>query len=89
LKEGRNSFECKSYCTFGIYLDGDGGGLLEVSEVADNKWDSIEHRKDRFDGIGENYPAKNEANNDDVALDAHWGAEIVLRYWSEIHNREL
>jgi hypothetical protein len=20
LKEGRNSFECKSYCTFGIYL---------------------------------------------------------------------
>jgi hypothetical protein len=45
LKEGRNSFECKSYCTFGIYLDGDGGGLLEVSEVADNKWDSIEHRK--------------------------------------------
>jgi Zn-dependent metalloprotease len=69
-------------------FDGDGGGLLEASEVADNKWDSIEHRKDRFDGIGENYPAKNEANNDDVALDAHWGAEIVLRYWSEIHNRE-
>jgi hypothetical protein len=26
-------------------FDGDGGGLLEVSEVADNKWDSIEHRK--------------------------------------------
>jgi hypothetical protein len=44
LKEGRNSFECKSYCTFGIYLDGDGGGF-RVSEVADNKWDSIEHRK--------------------------------------------
>jgi Zn-dependent metalloprotease len=19
----------------------------------------------------------------------HWGAEIVLRYWSEIHNREV
>ncbi|MFT5964835.1 MAG: Zn-dependent metalloprotease, partial [Flavobacterium sp.] len=74
-------------------FDGDGGGLVlddlyPATEKADNKWDSIEHRKDRFDGIGENYPVKNEANNDDVALDAHWGAEIVLRYWSEIHNRE-
>jgi hypothetical protein len=25
---------------------------MRFSEVADNKWDSIEHRKDRFDGIG-------------------------------------
>jgi hypothetical protein len=43
-------------------FDGDGGGLvlddLYPTEIADNKWDSIEHRKDRFDGIGENYPAK-------------------------------
>jgi len=29
----------------------------------------------------------NEANNDDVALDAHWGASVVARYWHEIHNR--
>jgi hypothetical protein len=41
-----------------------------ASEVADNKWDSIEHRKDRFDGIGRIIQQK-EANNDDVALDAH------------------
>lgn len=67
-------------------FDGD-GGLLEVSETADNEWNTEEHRKDTFDGPADNYPAKNEANNDDVALDAHWGAEIVLRYWSEIHNR--
>ncbi|MGY8916403.1 MAG: M4 family metallopeptidase, partial [Flavobacteriales bacterium] len=29
----------------------------------------------------------NEANNDDVALDAHWGAEVVLDYWKNVHNR--
>jgi hypothetical protein len=53
-------------------FDGDGGGLVldDLSgEIADNKWDSIEHRKDRFDGIGR-IIQKNEANNDDVALDA-------------------
>jgi hypothetical protein len=38
-------------------FDGDGGGLVlddlyPATEIADNKWDSIEHRKDRFDGIG-------------------------------------
>ena len=68
-------------------FDGD-SGLLEVPETADNEWNAEEHRKDRFDGPTDTYPAKNEAKNDDVALDAHWGAEIVLRYWSEIHNRE-
>ena len=29
----------------------------------------------------------NEANNDDVALDAQYGASIVTRYWHLIHNR--
>jgi len=67
--------------------DGD-GSLLEVPEIADNEWNAVEHRKDTFDGPLDIYPLKNEKNNDDVALDAHWGAEIVLRYWSEIHNRE-
>jgi Zn-dependent metalloprotease len=62
--------------------------LLGVQEEADNKWNSAEHRKDTFTEAGDVYPVKNEAKNDDVALDAHWGAEIVLRYWSEIHNRE-
>jgi Zn-dependent metalloprotease len=67
--------------------DGD-GNVLEVPEIADNEWNAVEHRKDVFDGPVNTYPLKNEKNNDDVALDAHWGAEIVLRYWSEIHNRE-
>jgi hypothetical protein len=31
--------------------------MILSSEIADNKWDSIEHRKDRFDGIGR-IPAK-------------------------------
>lgn len=28
-----------------------------------------------------------EANNDDIAFDAHWGAEMVYDYWSKRHNR--
>jgi Zn-dependent metalloprotease len=68
-------------------FDGD-TELLGTPEVADNKWDAVEHRKDSFVGLGNAYPAKNEKNNDDVALDAHWGAEIVLGYWSAIHKRE-
>ncbi len=28
-----------------------------------------------------------EAFNDDIALDAHWGAEIVYDYWKNVHNR--
>jgi Zn-dependent metalloprotease len=67
-------------------FDGD-GELLGVQEEADNQWNAAEHRKDSFKGLGNRYPISNEKNNDDVALDAHWGAEIVLRYWSEIHNR--
>jgi Zn-dependent metalloprotease len=67
-------------------FDGD-GELLGVQEEADNEWNAAEHRKDSFMGLGNRYPISNEKNNDDVALDAHWGAEIVLRYWSEIHNR--
>jgi Zn-dependent metalloprotease len=68
-------------------FDGDGDLLLGNSEIADNLWDAAEHRKDSFTGILNSYPVSNEKNNDDIALDAHWGAEIVLRYWSEIHNR--
>lgn len=29
----------------------------------------------------------NEAFNDDIALDAHWGASVVYDYWKQIHNR--
>lgn len=28
-----------------------------------------------------------EATNDDIAIDAHWGAGIVYDYWKNIHNR--
>jgi len=28
-----------------------------------------------------------EAFNDDYALDAHWGAEMVYDYWKNVHNR--
>jgi Zn-dependent metalloprotease len=28
-----------------------------------------------------------ETFNDDIALDAHWGAEIVYDYWKNVHNR--
>jgi len=28
-----------------------------------------------------------EATNDDIAIDAHWGAGVVYDYWKNIHNR--
>ena len=57
------------------------------TEVGDNDWTADEHYRDRFEGPTEQYPVTNETNNDDVALDAHWGSEIVLRYWGVRHNR--
>ncbi|MEO7311829.1 MAG: M4 family metallopeptidase [Chitinophagaceae bacterium] len=30
----------------------------------------------------------NESMNDDAAIDAHWGAEIVYDYWKAIHGRK-
>jgi Zn-dependent metalloprotease len=30
----------------------------------------------------------NEAFNDDIAIDAHWGAGVVYDYWKNIHNRQ-
>jgi Zn-dependent metalloprotease len=38
----------------------------------DNNWTAIEH---------------NNAGEDQVALDAHWGAETVLDYWRTVHGR--
>ncbi|TRO66584.1 T9SS type A sorting domain-containing protein [Christiangramia sabulilitoris] len=55
-------------------------------ETADNIWNASEHRKDDFSTTSF-YPLANEKNNDDVALDAHWGAEVVLDYWKNVHNR--
>lgn len=65
-------------------IDGDGTNLNP--ETGDNNWSSEEHRKDQFSATNP-YPISNEKNNDDVALDAHWGAEVVLDYWKNIHNR--
>ena len=64
----------------------DGDGDLLNPETADNIWNASEHRKDMFTTTSV-YPLANEKNNDDVALDAHWGAEVVLDYWKEKHNR--
>ncbi|MEJ1223662.1 M4 family metallopeptidase [Sediminicola sp. 1XM1-17] len=73
----------------------DGDGDLLNPETADNNWTAAEHRKDDFsmpygpvvpsDGVPS--VGHNEAHNDDVALDAHWGAEVVLDYWKNVHNR--
>lgn len=64
----------------------DGDGDLLHPETADNSWTATEHRKDIFSATNP-YPIANESNNDDVALDAHWGAEVVLNYWKNVHNR--
>ncbi|MDX1543779.1 MAG: M4 family metallopeptidase [Christiangramia sp.] len=64
----------------------DGDGDLLNPETADNIWNEEEHRKDEFSTTSI-YPIANEKNNDDVALDAHWGAEVVLDYWKNIHDR--
>lgn len=58
-----------------------------VVEVADNNWTADEHYRDRFDGAANAYPSDNEFDNDDTGVDAHWGSEVVIRYWAEIHNR--
>ncbi|SNS84335.1 Por secretion system C-terminal sorting domain-containing protein [Ekhidna lutea] len=63
----------------------DGDGTVLHPEVADNIWNESEHRVDDFNTTP--YPLGNEANNDDIALDAHWGAEVVLNYWEQKHGR--
>ncbi len=47
----------------------------------DNNWTNVEHhRSPGNDGAL-------EAENDDIAFDAHWGAEVVFDYWLTKHNR--
>lgn len=64
-----------------------------IAEFGDDVWNSNEHRKVPFDGtlhtccptyISEQC---DEVRNDDIALDAHWGAATVARYWKDIHDR--
>jgi Zn-dependent metalloprotease len=53
-----------------------------VAEIGDNNWTGEEHYRKDF-----TLPGDTEEKNDDTALDAHWGAEIVIRYWADIHGR--
>lgn len=46
----------------------------------DNNWTLAEHKRGTENGPG-------EAENDDIAWDAQWGAEIVYDYWKNKHNR--
>ncbi|PHN07078.1 M4 family metallopeptidase [Flavilitoribacter nigricans] len=46
----------------------------------DNNWTLAEHQRDPA-------PTLEEAINDDIAWDAHWGAAMVYDYWKERHNR--
>lgn len=75
-------------------LEGLGGLPLNVPAIYnlsvaitdnDNNWTSAEHKPDDFSLLI--YPLNNEKNNDDIALDAHWGAEVVLEYWFNEHSR--
>lgn len=71
-------------------LNGVGGLPLSVPTLyiqgksftdVDNNWTSAEHhRSPGNDGAL-------EAENDDIAWDAHWGAEVVYDYWKAKHNR--
>lgn len=71
-------------------LNGVGGIPLNVGAVysqgksftdVDNNWTYAEHhRSPTNDGAA-------EAENDDIAWDAHWGAEVVYDYWLAKHGR--
>ena len=71
-------------------LNGVGGLPISVAGIytqgksftdVDNNWDSTEHAR------GGAYDGAFEAENDDIAWDAHWGAETVYDYWITKHNR--
>lgn len=71
-------------------LDND---METIAEFGDDEWDANEHRKVAFTGGAQSccltyVPLQcDELRNDDIALDAHWGASIVVKYFKEIHNR--
>jgi Zn-dependent metalloprotease len=47
----------------------------------DNNWTLAEHHRSPTNG------GAAEMENDDIAWDAHWGAEVVYDYWLTKHNR--
>jgi Zn-dependent metalloprotease len=71
-------------------LNGIGGLPISVGPIyaqgksftdVDNNWTFAEHhRSPANDGAF-------EMENDDIAWDAHWGAEVVYDYWLAKHNR--
>src|SRR5207253_6636107 len=48
----------------------------------DNNWTLPEHKRSATEG------GAAEAENDDIAWDAHWGAEMVYDYWGTKHKRK-
>lgn len=48
----------------------------------DNNWTLPEHKRSATEG------GAAEAENDDIAWDAHWGAEMVYDYWGAKHKRK-
>jgi Zn-dependent metalloprotease len=53
----------------------------------DNNWSIFEHKRSDPLGLGIGQDGAFEAENDDIAWDAHWGAEMVYDYWLAKHNR--
>ncbi|MFN2458415.1 MAG: M4 family metallopeptidase [Chitinophagaceae bacterium] len=53
----------------------------------DNNWTLAEHKRSDLLQNGSGEGGALEANNDDIAWDAHWGAEVVYDYWLARHNR--
>jgi Zn-dependent metalloprotease len=60
----------------GVYLQG------KSFTDQNNNWTLAEHKRS-----GSNQDGAFEAENDDIAWDAHWGAEVVYDYWLAKHNR--
>ncbi len=53
----------------------------------DNNWTLSEHKRSDPLQNGTGEQGAFEAENDDIAWDAHWGAGIVYDYWLNHHNR--
>lgn len=58
--------------TYNMVVAGNNYGLATDYSDNDNNWTAAEYH---------------DVNNDDAALDAHWGTERVFDYWSQVQNR--
>ena len=82
-------------------LNGVGGLPVSLKQIykqatsftdPDNVWgdgNAVTHN-DHIRGVDLGGPGAGglgEMENDDIAIDAHWGAEMVYDYWKNIHNR--